>query len=245
MRSAAIFFLSVAALLLVLFNRAAFYGEGTSSSFIKLDFGALFYGAQWAGFWCAIVSLALFTIAGLRTPFPLLSAKNLLPVLSFGLCIYFLAFSMPEWSNFDRWKDGQLGADVYIQTKLTARRERIADEELKDAFLGNWVGSGGERLRVQEGRATLYAGSQTMEFSETSCPIAPFIRYAQADLRDVGYHFYRAGLLNTPLFKELEDRKYPMYVYTCNGRDLAFVVLDDRMFVVLYDGTSFVFTRRK
>jgi hypothetical protein len=244
MRGTAIVFFVLAIFLLVVFNRSVFYGDNSGPSpFIKLDFGAIFYGAQWGGFWCAVLSLILFTASGMRSHTPLVSTRNILPALSLALCISFLAFSMPEWSNFDRWKDGALGWNVYVETKLSARRERRADAALIGAFNGTWIAEGGARLEIQPGNVVLTMDGVRTEFSDTTCPEAPLIRYKLADLRDVGYHFYRAGLLSTALFKNLPDRNYPLLVYTCNGRDTAFTVLDDRLFVVLYDGTSFTFTR--
>jgi hypothetical protein len=242
MYGAGIFFLSVAALLLGVFSHKLFFGDGSSVGYV--DFSGLYYWAQWIGFWCAIASLAWFGLAAWQHRFPLLSRRALAPAIALALCAHFLIFSIPEASNEHGWKKSAVGWRVYVQTKCRIWNEARADAQLKAPFHGAWKTAEGASLRIKPEQIVITEPGKATEFSDANCADFSYFRYQIEDLHGVGYHFYRAGVLRTPLFLDLREAPYPVLTYTCNGRDAAFIVLAPRRLVaVLYDGSLMSFTK--
>jgi hypothetical protein len=234
--------LSVAALLLGLFNRRVFFGDGNGPGFV--DFSRLFYLGNWLGFWCAVSSLVCFWVSASQTRIPLVSRRALAPAIAVSLCAYFVIFSIPEESNKNGWKRGAVGLRVYWETKRRLWTEYRADARLKGAFQGKWKTAEGALLAIQEGQILITEPGKVTEFNETNCADSAWFRYQIADRQGVGYHFYRAGMLQSSQFLNLPEAPYPVLTYTCNGRDAAFMVLGDRRLVaILYDGSQMAFTK--
>lgn len=234
--------LGIAAFLLGLFSHKLFFGDGHSVGYVNFD--GIYYGAQWTGFWCAVLSLALFALAAWLAPFPLLSRRALAPAIALALCVHFLAFSIPEASNRHTWKEGAVGWSIYVETKRRIWTEQRADAKLKGTFDGKWTNPEGARLQIKPDLIRLAAADAAMEFSDATCADYPDFRYQMANRHEVGYHFYRAGRLMSPLYRDLPEGLYPLLTYTCNGRDAAFMVLGPRRLVaVLYDGSLMTFAK--
>jgi hypothetical protein len=222
MYASGIVLLVVAAGLFILFGRYLFLGDGVGT--YPIDLTELFYWAQWAAFWIMLASLALLCVDAWR------NRRWVAPAVALLFIGHFFVYAMPEMSNKDRWGKGALGLPVFVRTKLAIWADQRADRELKAVFQGNW--------------RTEHGSSLDIKGLETSCHETLDLRYSMADVRDIGYHFYRAGMLNTPLFKNLEAKKYPLLVCTCNGRQAAFVALEKRrLLAVQYDGTSEIFSK--
>ena len=237
---AGVAFLTLAAILLSVFSRKFFFGDGAAG---LMDFSELFYWGQWIGFWCTVLSLCSFALAAHFAPFPLISRRAVPPALALALCLSFLAFSIPEWSNKDGWRKGAIGWKVYVDTKVRLWRERreagAREATFREAFYGRWKTAEGATLVIERGKVMLDA----TEFSLATCADGAF-RSEMASKTAIGMHFYRAGLVMSPQYKRLPEGRYPLLTYTCNGRDASFMAIEPRqLFVVLPDGTAMTFTR--
>jgi hypothetical protein len=231
--SAGVFFLIAATLLFGVFNRTFFFGDGHMVG--PLDFSEVFYWAQWSGFWFAALSAVLFALAARQSSFPWFSRRAIAPALALVLCVHFVMASIPEWSNRDGWRKGALGWNVYMETKRRLWREKRADAELKHAFAGQWKNAQGVRVEIKPGR---------IRFTGPACAEYSTFRYEMAEWRELGIHFYHAGLAASPLYRNLPDRRYPLLTCVCNGREAAFMVLEPRrLFAVLEDGSSMTFVQ--
>ncbi len=239
---AGVIFVGIAALLLGVFSHTLFFGDGQSVGY--MDFSILYYWAQWIGVWCAAASLGLFALCALLAPFPVLSRRGLAPALAAALCINFLVYSIPEASNKDGWRKDAVGWKVYADTKCRIWAEKKADSALKGAFHGTWRADRGRKLEIHEARILLTGQGPSQEFSEDRCPGSAYLAYRIEDRHGVGYHFYRAGMLKSPLYSDLPEGRYPILTFTCNGQETAFLAIGPpRLAAVLSDGALLTFTR--
>jgi hypothetical protein len=242
MYTAGVILLVVAAILLAAFSHTLFFGDGRTVGF--LDFSGVYYWAQWIGFWSAAASLAAFVLCARLAPLPLLSPRGLAPALAVALCVHFLIYSIPEASNKDGWRKGAVGWKVYMDTKRRIWAEERADASLKGAFRGKWSAAGSVRLEIGEGHIVLTNRGTAQEFSEDRCPGSSYLAYRVEDRHGVGYHFYRAGMLRSPLYSDLPEGGYPILTFTCNGQETAFLAIGPRrLAAVLPDGALLTFTR--
>lgn len=112
MYASGIVLLVVAAVLFTLFGQFLFLGDGVGT--FPLDFSELFYWAQWAAFWIALVSLTLLCLDARR------NRRWVAPGIALLFIGHFLIYTMPEMSNRRTWGKGALGLNVFVRTKLAA-----------------------------------------------------------------------------------------------------------------------------
>jgi hypothetical protein len=163
--------------------------------------------------------------------------------MGLGLAVLFAAYSMPGTSNRLQWLAVPAGLKARLEIKAAKAREGRGGNLLHAAFQGRWKSAEGASLEIRSGRVRLKEGRTVKEFGESACEgAAPYVRYETGDRSGVGYHFHRAGMVTSPLFRELPEGRYPLLTCICKGRNAAFIVVEPgRLVAVLEDGTLLTF----
>ncbi len=214
--------LLLATAIAAIFRRAAVFGNSRRYHFIQFD--DWFYRAQWVAFGAGFCSMILLWAEVRRDSS---GERATWKYLALSVALALMAHQAWELRTFVRAKVAQWKAEG-------------ADRELREGFAGEWSNSHGARLQLRQSRIDIHlpgSPARTLAGDE--------ILYRRAGLKEIGYYFYRAGLLRSPLFRNLADREYPLLTHMDEqGDQTAFLVLEPRrMFVVLPDGTSLLLFR--
>jgi len=215
--------LVVATALFVLFGPAFLTG---GSGTYPLNFDEFYFWAQWAAFWITLASLGIFALNRRTVPM----------VLAALLIVHFLWRTMPEKSNEDRWVKGAIGFRVYFQTKRAAWEKEHARKQVLAAFSGVWRATPGTLLSIEQERVMLSDQEIPSEFRE----------YTWEPPARLDFLFMRAGMVNSPLRRNLANREYLQLRLASGREESVFVLIEPkRLFAVLDDGSVLLFSKER
>jgi hypothetical protein len=204
---------------LLLFTRPSAFLNAVSGGF--LDFTEILWYVQWFAFWVVVAGM-LLALPGARR----IAWMGAAPVIAAGLCVCFFAVSMPEKSNRESWRKGDLGIGIYVRTKRWRRAEQ--NPELVAGLLkGNWTDAGTRRFRFE--REAVHAGGD--DLSPSTC--ADFrVHYEMLYTPEVLGEFYDAGVNVAVLFASASgSAKRPVVRWSCPGRSGLVIALSSGLMI--------------
>jgi len=221
--------------------------EAIEGSFF--DWTEAFWYLQWGGFW--LVSGSVFVFGCLaKTPAAFAARWRLIPpgiaVVMFAL---FFAYSMPEKSNQRDWKNGWLGARVYIRTKVWLRGDNRDESGLPDRLAGRWESPGGFSFAISRDAIRMISPAGETEWSARTC--RRFEMDYDFAFRSNLERPMPAGLALTPFDQKgaasamsLPDRRFPRVSCSCDSEFATWVLVDIDRLMAFVDTKPILLARR-
>ena len=215
--------------------------EAIEGSFF--DWTEVFWYLQWGGFWLVTVSLLIFGGLASRAPATFDPRWKVIPagiaLLMFGL---FLVCSMPEKSNQRDWKNGWLGARMYVRTKIWRGGDEGGESALPDRLAGHWEAPGGFHFTISSDEIRMMSAAGETVWSARGCRYRFQMDY-DFTFRSVLARPVPAGLAFTPFDQTgaaatipLPDRRFPRLSCSCDSKAATWVLVDiDRLMAMIED----------
>ena len=228
-------------LLLGLSNPWQFF-QTSGGSF--LDFTEVFWSLQWAGFWLVCASLLVFGSLAWKTPSAFTPPWRLAPPgIALAMLALFFVHSMPEKSNQRDWKNGWLGARVYVRTKMWLRGDDAGESAIPDRLSGRWEAAGGISFTISRDAIRVASPDGETVWSERDCRHRFQAEYDftyRSNLTESSPSGIRFGALDhkgAATWIELPDRRFPRLLCSCDSKTARWVLVDiDRLAAIMESG---------
>ncbi len=233
--SLGVILLVIGGLLFSLFSRTLYLSDGTGHGIYPLSFDHLFYYAQWAAFWITLAALVTFAFCRWKSAPWKLAA----PVVAIGLCLHFLAFSVPLLEHRFEWTRGALGWKVFLATKRLDQERRHRERYIRGLFAGTWVSREGAMLLVSDEGARFVEAGTTTELG-----VGAPETFSLEPRSRVEYELARCGL--NRLQDGLSDRGYPLFTLRQEAvHDSILLLLDpDQLLLITPAGSPHLLSRK-
>jgi hypothetical protein len=241
--------LGLSAVLLVSSNPWQFF-QAIEGSFF--DWTEIFWYLQWCGFWVLSASLLLFGWLAWHQPEMFALGWKMIPVgPALAMFVTFLACSMPEKSNEEDWKNGWLGARVYLRTKIWMRGDEAGEDAIADRLQGDWEVPGGFAFIISREGVRIESPEGASVWNERNCRHRFRMDYDFAFRTNLelaspgGLGFRRFDQARRTRAISLPDRRFPRLSCSCDSMYASWVLVDiDRLMAFPESGTVLHARRR-
>ena len=216
-----------------------------------LDWTEAFWYLQWGGFWLVTGSLLVFGTMAWMAPATFVARWRLVPVgVAVLLFVLFFICSMPEKSNERDWKQGWLGARVYVRTKFWLRGDDAGENAVPERLAGDWKAPSGFAFTLSSDAVTVKSPAGEAVWSASSCGRGFQMHYdftyrpaLDPPLPD-GLGFVAFGQPVPAPLVPLPTRRFPRLYCSCDSKEAKFVLVDIDLLMVFLGSDQPLLARR-